>query len=237
MKKMPDSPKNTNVDDSDAAEAAAAPDAQSLRDALKQWRSGDSVFADIGTEHPADSAEPATTATPASSPTDTPESAALSAEAGATEPVAKRKVSRNQARRYARQRTLQALYQWDHGAVDASEVLVQFREHQNLNNVDVEHFHTLFRGVAMAVDDIDSLLEPALDRPIADLDPVERSVLRMAACEFRDCPETPARVVINEAVELTKRFGADQGHKYVNGVIDKVALSMRTLEMKTGAAR
>jgi len=110
----------------------------------------------------------------------------------------------------------------------------QFHKHQNLNNVDLDHFQLLFRGVAMSVDDIDALLEPALDRPVDELDPIERSVLRMAVCELRDCLETPARVVINEAVELTKRFGADQGHKYVNGVIDKVAISLRATEMKAG---
>jgi len=151
--------------------------------------------------------------------------------------VPTRKVGKNQARRYARQRTLQALYQWDLGAVDASEVLNQFKAHQNLNNVDLELFQTLFRGVALSVDEVDALLVPALDRPVEDLDPIERSVLRMAACELRDCLETPARVVINEAVELTKRFGADQGHKYVNGVIDKVAMAQRSLEMKSAKSR
>ncbi len=126
------------------------------------------------------------------------------------------------------------MYQWDCAEIDVSDVLNQFQAHQDLNNVDIEHFHALFRGVALAPDDVDALLDPALDRPVQDLDPIERSILRMAACELRDFLETPARVVINEAVELTKKFGADQGHKYVNGVIDKVAMAQRPTEMKAG---
>jgi len=145
-----------------------------------------------------------------------------------------KRVSRNQARRYARQRALQALYQWDLGKLELSDVLNQFKENQNLANVDLDHFERLFRGVALSVDEIDVHLEPALDRPIAELDPIERSILRLSTCELRDCLQTPARVAINEAVELTKRFGADQGHKYVNGVIDKVAMALRTTEMKAG---
>ena len=123
----------------------------------------------------------------------------------------------------------------DVSSVDSSFTMgCQFKENQNLSNVDLDHFERLFRGVALAVDEIDVHLTPALDRPITDLDPIERSILRLSTCELRDCLQTPARVAINEAVELTKRFGADQGHKYVNGVIDKVAMALRETEMKAG---
>lgn len=207
------------------------PDAQSLGDAIKEWQQGDELDVDANSETDP-SADLGADAKK--------ETAAEKSKSGAPDsetPAARkspRKVSRNQSRRFARQRALQALYQWDCSDVDASDVLNQFKTHQDLNNVDVEHFEQLFRGVAYSVDEVDVLLEPALDRPVTDLDPIERSVLRLAACELRDSLETPARVVINEAVELTKRFGADQGHKYVNGVIDKVALSLRATEMKAG---
>ena len=224
MKKMP----QPNTDDAPGVTAEQAanmsaesdtvelPDAQSLGDAIKQWQQKDELEA----------AENSSADKSAKNTVDASDSSAGAARNST------RKVSRNQTRRFARQRALQALYQWDCGDVDASDVLNQFKEHQDLNNVDLEHFQLLFRGVALSVDEVDVLLEPALDRPVADLDPIERSVLRMAACELRDSLETPARVVINEAVELTKRFGADQGHKYVNGVIDKVAVSVRAAEMK-----
>lgn len=195
-------------------------DAQSLGDAIKQWQTGEE--ADAGIDDAANAGSQAAA--------ETPDSANV---ASAAKRPAK-KVSRNQSRRFARQRALQALYQWDCAEVDVGDVLNQFQAHQDLNNVDIEHFQALFRGVALAPDEVDALLEPALDRPVQDLDPIERSILRMAACELRDFLETPARVVINEAVELTKKFGADQGHKYVNGVIDKVAMAQRPTEMKAG---
>ncbi len=216
MKNMPQ-PIKRDTADNDAEpkvelDKAELPDAQSLRDAIKQWRHGDDVAdVPVGSEASEE---------------------AVSANKASNSP--KKKVSRNQARRYARQRALQALYQWDCGDVDVGDVLGQFKEHQNLNNVDLVHFQRLFRGVALSVDDVDAILEPALDRPVTDLDPIERSVLRLACVELKECLDTPARVVINEAVELTKRFGADQGHKYVNGVIDKVALVLRETEMKAG---
>ena len=222
MKKMPQPTKGSDESATDddvipAAESEQAEllDAQSLGDAIKQWQHSD--------EEDAQSA--------ASAAQDTPDAAAKAAQKSS------RKVSRNQTKRFARQRALQALYQWDCGDVDASDVLRQFKAHQDLSNVDVAHFEQLFRGVALSVDEVDVLLEPALDRPVSDLDPIERSVLRMATCELRDSSDTPARVVINEAVELTKRFGADQGHKYVNGVIDKVALNLRADELKAGKKR
>ncbi len=207
-------PESLAVTDLDKAEL---PDAQSLADAIKNWQEGDEEQAssDEGVDKPWGDAE-------------------KSANKDTKRASSGKRVSRNQARRFARQRALQALYQWDVGKVDLSDVLNQFKETQNLSNVDLDHFERLYRGVALDVDEIDVLLEPALDRPIADLDPIERSILRLSTCELRDCLQTPARVAINEAVELTKRFGADQGHKYVNGVIDKVAMVLRASEMKAG---
>ncbi len=101
-----------------------------------------------------------------------------------------------------------------------------------MSRVDVDYFILLFNGVSHHPDAIDAALFDALDRPIADLDPIERGVLRIAAYELTECADIPARVVINEGIEITKRYGADKGHKYVNGVLDKLAASVRPLEMR-----
>ena len=146
--------------------------------------------------------------------------------------MAKKSVSINQARRYARERALQALYQWELAGSDASTVRAEIIERQEMTLVDEPYFISLFDGVAKDPDTIDEHLSTALDRPIQELDPIERCVLRISTCEFLHHLEIPARVVINEAIEITKRFGADQGHKYVNGVLDKLALALRPVEMK-----
>ena len=144
------------------------------------------------------------------------------------------KVSRSRARRYARERALQALYQWDLASSESSDVRRQFIDRQDMSRVDVEYFERLFRGVSHDVERVDESLARALDRPIGDLDPIERAVLRVAAFELAEVPETPARVVINEGVEITKRFGADNGHRYVNGVLDRLAGLARPREMRRG---
>lgn len=145
--------------------------------------------------------------------------------------MSKKSASQNKARRYARERTLQALYQWELSGGDVSTVRQEIIDRQEMSLVDEDYFTTLFDGIAKDPDVIDEQMVPALDRPIADLDPIERCVLRISVYEFVHRPEIPARVVINEAIEITKRFGADQGHKYVNGVLDKLAVVLRPLEM------
>lgn len=143
-----------------------------------------------------------------------------------------RKISRAQSRRYAREKALQALYQWDVSAGQSSDVRKQFIDAQDMSRVDVDYFILLFNGVSHNPEVIDAALLDALDRPIVDLDPIERGVLRIAAYELTECPDIPARVVINEGIEITKRYGADKGHRYVNGVLDKLAVSVRPLEMR-----
>ena len=146
--------------------------------------------------------------------------------------MSRKTASRNQARRFARERALQALYQWELSGADASSVRKEITAGQEMSLVDEAHFLKLFNGVALDPDAVDAILSPALDRPIEDLDAIERSILRISAFEFQSCLDIPARVVINEAIEITKRFGADQGHKYVNGVLDKLAPSLRPDEMR-----
>lgn len=147
-------------------------------------------------------------------------------------PSKTKKVSLAQSRRYAREKALQALYQWDVSAGQSSDVRKQFIDAQDMSRVDVDYFILLFNGVSHNPEVIDAALFDALDRPIVDLDPIERGVLRIAAYELTQCADIPARVVINEGIEITKRYGADKGHKYVNGVLDKLAVSVRPLEMR-----
>lgn len=139
--------------------------------------------------------------------------------------------SRSRARRYARERALQALYQWELSAAQSSDVKAEFLSGQDMSRVDVDYFVELFSSISHRPDDVDEPMETCLDRPLADLDPVERAVLRIAVYELTQRPDIPARVIINESIEITKRFGADKGHRYVNGVLDKLAARLRASEM------
>ncbi len=145
--------------------------------------------------------------------------------------------SRAQSRRFARERALQALYQWDVSADSSTTIRQEFLDNQDMSRVDVEYFQLLFDGVSKNPQPIDDHLEAHLDRPIGDLDPIERAVLRIVAYELSSQPELPARVAINEGIEITKRFGADNGHRYINGVLDKLALTLRPLEMNSRGSK
>lgn len=126
---------------------------------------------------------------------------------------------RSKARRYA----LQALYQWHMSDQPVADVLIQF--HDNISNdvLDDEYFLFLVNGVAEQVSALDQRFEPYLDRKLHDLTPIELTVLRLASFELTNSMDVPYRVVINEALELTKEFGSsDEGFKYVNAILDKV---------------
>ncbi|MEJ2591791.1 MAG: transcription antitermination factor NusB [Candidatus Thiodiazotropha sp.] len=140
---------------------------------------------------------------------------------------------RSQARRHA----VQAVYQWQMVGQDVGEIINQFLEEQDINSFEVPYFQDLLHGVPNHLSELDELLKPALDRAIESVDPVERAVLRLGVYELRYKPEVPYRVVINEAVELAKVFGAEQGHKYVNGVLDQVARQVRAVEIKAKQRR
>lgn len=135
---------------------------------------------------------------------------------------------RSQARRHA----VQAIYQWQMAGENVGEIVNQFLEEQDLDGFEVPYFQDLLKGVPQHLSELDELLKPALDRAIESVDPVERAVLRLGTFELCYKPEVPYRVVINEAVELAKVFGAEQGHKYVNGVLDQVAKQVRSVEIK-----
>lgn len=134
------------------------------------------------------------------------------------------------ARARARRRALQALYAWSLSGGDARTIIAQFAHEQAHEEADLEYFEDLVRGVLLHTAELDATLEAHLDRGIDAVDPVERAALRVAAYELVYRPDVPYRVVINEAIDSTKRFGAEHGHTYVNGVLDKVALALRGLE-------
>jgi len=125
---------------------------------------------------------------------------------------------------------LQALYQWQVNRSDVLDIIKQFSEAGRLDAIDVALFQDIVNGVVRQSDTLDALYQPYLDRAVAMIDPVEKNILRMGVQELQDKIEIPYRVVINEAVELAKRFGAEESHKYINGILDKVALDLRTLE-------
>jgi N utilization substance protein B len=134
------------------------------------------------------------------------------------------------ARSRARRRATQALYAWQLSGNPMARVIDEFRHEQDMEIADLEYFEDLLVGVDRHRAELDADLEPFLDRTIDAVDPIERAVLRLAAYELRHRPDVPFRVVLNEAVEVTKRFGAEHGHTYVNGVLDKAARAWRRAE-------
>lgn len=137
----------------------------------------------------------------------------------------------NSARSRARRCVVQALYQWQLTQHDVAALDPQYFVGESEGKIDRDYFDALLREVLGHIDELDDALTPLLDRPIREVDPVERAVLRLGACELRFHPEIPFRVVINEAVELAKLYGAEQGHKYVNGILDKLAARLRGEEI------
>ncbi|UGB37473.1 transcription antitermination factor NusB [Frateuria soli] len=134
------------------------------------------------------------------------------------------------ARSRARRRALQALYAWQLSGSHMKAVIDQFRHEQDMEVADLEYFEDLLHGVETHVGELDAALEPYVDREVEQIDPIERAALRLAAYELKYRLDVPYRVVINEAIEVTKRFGADHGHSYVNGVLDKLAGELRSAE-------
>jgi transcription antitermination protein NusB len=134
------------------------------------------------------------------------------------------------ARSRARRRALQALYAWQMSGNRIEHVIEQFRHEQDMQIADVDYFEELVRGVARLHFELDAAIVPFLDREMERVDPIERAVLRLAAYELHERLDVPYRVVLNEAVETTKRFGAEHGHTYVNGVLDKLAAVWRSAE-------
>ena len=136
------------------------------------------------------------------------------------------------ARSRARRRALQAVYAWQMSGSSVGDVIEQFAHEQAKEVADLDYFEDLVCGVDQHQNDLDEALAPFLDRDIEQVDPIERAVLRLAAYELRMRPDVPYRVVINEAIEIVKRFGAEHGHTYINGVLDHAAAAWRATEVQ-----
>jgi transcription antitermination protein NusB len=134
------------------------------------------------------------------------------------------------SRKHARSFALQGLYAWLVGGADVTLIAANLAEDEQFKRADEAYFRTLLYGVIKEEDLLGTHIARFIDRKLAELSPVERSILLIGAYELLNCPDVPMRVVINESVELAKSFGGIDGHKYINGVLDKLAQEMRAVE-------
>jgi len=139
----------------------------------------------------------------------------------------------SQARTNARKAAVQALYQWQMTGQSLIEIERQFLEEERLKDAQKSYFTELFHGVPKNLEVIDQALSEFVDRPVNMIDPVERAILRMGVYELLHRLDMPYRVVLNEGINLAKYFGADGSHKYINGILDKVAKQKRAVEIKS----
>jgi N utilization substance protein B len=137
----------------------------------------------------------------------------------------------------ARRRALQAIYAWQVSGGSADGVIAQFAHEQAKEVADLAYFEDVVRGVLGRARDLDAELATFVDRPVGEVDQIERAALRIAAYELLHRPDVPYRVVINEAIDITKRFGSEHGHTYVNGVLDQAAAAWRAAEVQGARAR
>lgn len=136
------------------------------------------------------------------------------------------------ARRYARQYAVQAIYQWQIAHTLPAEIEVQFMTHQQMSKkTDMMYFKELIHAIPRCHEELDHHMIPFLSRSIEELDPVELAILRLSIFELAKRPDIPYRVTINEALELTKKYGSVEGYKFVNGVLDHVAKKIRVHEI------
>lgn len=136
------------------------------------------------------------------------------------------------ARSRARRRALQAIYKWQMSGGTTKQVIAEFAHEQAHEVADLEYFEDLVRGVLAHQEEIDTALGAFIDRDIEQVDQIERAALRIAAYELRRRSDIPFRVVINEAIDSTKRFGSEHGHTFVNGVLDRAAMDWRPDEVR-----
>lgn len=134
-----------------------------------------------------------------------------------------KQVKKPSARRRARECTVQALYSWAVSGNPAEQVELAFVLDQDMDGVDKPYFRKLFRQTVENIEAVDFSISPYIDRAFDELDPIETAILRLAVYELHFELDVPYKVVINEAIEVAKVFGADESHKYINGVLDKIA--------------
>ena len=135
------------------------------------------------------------------------------------------------ARRRAREFALQALYQWQLAGQSLGDIEKQYADADGFAKADVPLFQLLVKSAIRDSEALSIQLAPYLDRPWHEVSPIERGIMLLGAIELTQMPETPYRVIINEAIELAKSFGGTDGHKYVNGVLDKLAAAVRADEI------
>lgn len=152
-------------------------------------------------------------------------------EAEHPKPLKRKKPSRTEQRREARNLALQALYQWQMAGASITDIEAEFRTEQDLSRCDVPLFVELLHGIPKQASTLDEQMLPYLDRTLEDLDPIELTVLRIGTFELANRIAVPYRVAINESVNLAKTFGATDSHKYINGVLDKLARRLRPAEV------
>jgi N utilization substance protein B len=135
---------------------------------------------------------------------------------------------RHKARHYG----MQALYQWHMAGAQLNDIEAEFRGEYDFGKVDGEYFHALLHEIPAKVDEIDAVFAPHMvDRSVDELGPVELALLRIGSYELMERIDVPYKVVINESVNLAKKFGATDSHKFINGVLDQVARQLRTVEI------
>ncbi len=149
----------------------------------------------------------------------------------ATQPAGKPPKPKS-ARRRSREVALQGLYEWLVSGTDAGVIDAHMREQEGFDKADRAHFDALLHGCIAEAADLDAVLAKFVDRKTTELSPVEHAVLMIGAYELKHCVDIPYKVAINEAVELAKSFGGTDGHKYVNGVLDKTATDLRPVEVQ-----
>jgi N utilization substance protein B len=137
--------------------------------------------------------------------------------------------ARGKSRRYA----MQAIYQWQMTGDSITDIKQQFFDDNNFSMIDAEYFSELVSGVASSISELDPLLEKNMPRSVESVDPVERSILRLATYEFIHRFDVPYKVVLNEAVNIAKEYCAENSHAFVNAVLDKVAKEVRHIEVKS----
>lgn len=133
-------------------------------------------------------------------------------------------------RRKARELAVQAIYSWQLSKNSVTDIETNFLTDNSARRFDIPYFQQLLHGVTGGLGRIDDEISPHVDRPLDEIDHVEKAILRVAVFELSDCLDVPYRVVINEAIELAKSFAAEDSHKFVNGVLDKVVKSLRPKE-------
>jgi len=143
-----------------------------------------------------------------------------------------KRVQPKSTRRRSREVALQGLYEWLISGADAGVVEAHMREQEGFDKCDTAHFDALLHGCINEAADLDAMLSRHVDRKTTELSPIEHGVLMIGAYELKHCIDVPYKVAINEAVELAKSFGGTDGHKYVNGVLDKAAAELRPVEVE-----